>query len=155
MFNEDLALHQTSMPGILWIAKCPDLTCVLHLQFEMCTVIHNFELAHKIYCDIQKKFAAIMPEHFSDQTMAKWSEWMVSQQKIWDPNFHSENPISYSALTLPSSYQRRATQVPCVGKSRIQHSRTYAGGPWYDNTPPRGPAQTEPECVRAARRDHP
>ena len=122
VFNKDVAPDLTSMPGILWIDDSPDLNCVPHVQIEMCTVIQNFELAQKIYCDIQKKFTAIMPEHFSDQTMTKWSDWMVSQQKIWDPTFHAENPISHSALTLPLPYQRRTLQAPCVEKSLIQDS---------------------------------
>ena len=64
VFNKDVAPDLTSMPGILWIEDSPDLNCVPHVQIEMCTVIQKFELAQKIYCDIQKKFAAIMPEHF-------------------------------------------------------------------------------------------
>ena len=53
-----------SVPGISWISESPDLTNVAHIAFTECTVLANFDLAEKIIQDVQKTFAAIMPEFF-------------------------------------------------------------------------------------------
>ena len=111
-----------SVPGISWISESPDLTNVAHIAFTECTVLANFDLAEKIIQDVQKKFAAIMPEFFTLEVMQHWNEWMLDQQKNWDPTFHAKNQTISSPLRLPSPYRDRNQHFPVGEKVQIQDS---------------------------------
>ena len=111
-----------SMPGICWISKSPDLSNVAHITFKECTVLSNFDLAEKTIQDIQKKFAAVMPEFFTSEVMQQWNVWMLDQQKLWDPSFHERNRTICSPLKLPSLYRDRIQLLPVAEKVQIQDS---------------------------------
>ena len=67
----------TSFCGIEWISNSPPKNNVKRIQFTACPVFTNHELAEKIYNQIEKSLAVIMPQHFTTAVMEKWQTWMV------------------------------------------------------------------------------